>query len=270
MTTKTLLDGVGATFSADLNLTLGRQSAATTRSFNLSTEDNAALVALSNALPLPTGAATSANQSTLNTNIGSSADAVVANGVAGSIASYLRTIKDQATSTASSSVTIDQTTPGTTDAVTIKSPADVISFTPTLDTAVYAAGDVLFATAAISGVTRANDLRSALMSLTAIDKSKNKPAFTLFFFQTNVTSAAANAANALSDADAVNCLGFVRVLSTDWIDLANNSFACFKGINLLLEAASGTTTVYVVGILDAGTPTFAVGDLVLKLGVVQS
>lgn len=154
--------------------------------------------------------------------------------------------------------------------VSVRTPADLITFTPTLDTTAYAAGDVLFATAQITGVTRVNDERAGLMSLTAIDKSKNKPAFTLFFYQTNVTSAAANAPNALSDADAVSCLGFVDVASTDWKDLANNSFACIRGIELLLEAAPGTTSVYVVGILNAGTPTFAAGDLVLKLGVVQS
>jgi hypothetical protein len=154
--------------------------------------------------------------------------------------------------------------------VSVHTPSDVISFTPTLDTAAYASGDVLFATAAIAGITRANDERAALQSLTVIDKSKNKPAFTLFFYQTNVTSAAANAANNLSDADAVSCLGFVDVASTDWKDLANNSFACIRNISLLLEAATGTTSVYVVGILNAGTPTFANGDLVLKLGVVQA
>jgi hypothetical protein len=148
-------------------------------------------------------------------------------------------------------------------------PCDMVSFTPTLDTAAYAANDVLFATAAVT-LARANDKCVALMSLTGIDKSKNKPAMTLFFYQTNVTSAAANAANNLSDSDAITCLGFQRILAGDWIDLANNSFCCFKGINLLLEPATGTQIVYVVGILDAGTPTFAVGDLVLKFGMVQA
>jgi hypothetical protein len=339
----TLADANTAPTGIAINPSLGRQAAALTRSVNLSNEDYTALQQLATllsgtltvtanvgsgtqpvsgtitanagtgtmavaaaALPLPTGAATAANQTALTalfptslgtktaanslavtlasdgpfvTSIGAPADtsATTDTGTFSLIALikravvYLGNISGAALDTTTASpVKIDQTTPGTTDAVTIKSPADVISFTPTLDTAAYAAGDVLFATAAISGVTRANDLRSALMSLTAIDKSKNKPAFTLFFYQTNVTSAAANAANNLSDADAVNCLGFVRVASTDWIDLANNSFACLKGINLLLEAATGTTTVYVIGILDAGTPTFAVGDLVLKLGVVQS
>lgn len=158
----------------------------------------------------------------------------------------------------------------TTDSpVIVHHPADVVFFTPTLDTAIYAANDVLFATAGLT-LARANDKCVALMSLAGIDKSKQKPAMTLFFYQTNVTSAAANAANNMSDADAINCLGFQSIASGDWKDLANNSFFSLKNINLLLEPATGTTTVYVVGILDAGTPTFAVGDLVLKLGMVQA
>jgi hypothetical protein len=157
--------------------------------------------------------------------------------------------------------------------VAVHTPADVINYVPTLDTAAYAAGDVLAATAAISNVMRVNDGRANLFSLTGIDKSKQKPAMTILFYQTNVTSAAVNAANNLSDADQLNLLGFHRILAADWIDYANNSICCFKGPTapqLLLEAASGTKDVYAVCILDAGTPTFAVGDLMFKLGVVQS
>jgi hypothetical protein len=71
-------------------------------------------------------------------------------------------------------------------------------------------------------------------------------------------------------ADVIN---YVPLLDTDWIDYANNSICCFKGPTapqLLLEGASGTKDVYAVCILDAGTPTFAVGDLMFKLGVLQA
>jgi hypothetical protein len=79
---------------------------------------------ISGTISLPTGAATSANQSTLNTNIGAIADATVANGASGSVASYLRTIKDAATDTTPSSVKFDQTTDGTTNKVAVgNSPA---------------------------------------------------------------------------------------------------------------------------------------------------
>jgi hypothetical protein len=204
-------------------------------------------------------------------SIGTTADATVANGAAGTIASYLRTMKDAATDTTTPSpVKIDQTTPGTTNAVSVQTPADVISFTPTLDTSAYASGDVLFVSTAITGVTRANDLRAVLMSMTVCDKSDQKPAFTIYFAQTNVTTGTINVAPTISDADVANILGYVSVAAADWKDLGGADVVTYKAINLLLEAASGTTTVYAFGVLEAGTPTFAASDLVFKFGVVQS
>src|SRR5438045_3328573 len=50
MTTKTLADKAGADLVVDLNLALGRVAAALCRSFNLSTEDKAALDAVSTKL----------------------------------------------------------------------------------------------------------------------------------------------------------------------------------------------------------------------------
>lgn len=235
----TLADAIATPAGTAINPSLGRQAAATTRSLNLSNEDFALLTALS-------GAA------------GAVSDTPWASGN-GTLVALLKAIAAAAVDT-------------TTDSpVAVHQPCDVVSFTPTLDTSAYAANDVLFATAAIS-VSRANDLQAMLSSLTVIDKSKQKPAFSIFFYQANVTSAAANAANNLSDADAINCLGFVSVAAAAYKDLANNSFACLSGAtapNLLIKPATGTTNVYAVGILDAGTPTFAAGDLVLKLGVVQ-
>lgn len=246
MATMNVLDSVGATVAVEKPLTPGRAAAASSRPVALSNEDNAFVAML-----------------------GALTDAAAANGASGTIAAYLRAIKDAVTDTTTASlVKLDQTS--TNNNVLVTSPADVISFTPTLDTAAYAAGDVLFATTTLGTVTRVNDGRAILMSLTGVDKSKNKPAMTLLFYQTNVTSAAANAANNLSDSDQANLLGYVRILATDWIDYANNSIVCKTAINLMLEAVSGAQNVYVYGILDAGTPTFAASDLVFKLGVVQS
>jgi hypothetical protein len=144
---------------------------------------------------------------------------------------------------------------------------------PVLDTAAYAAGDVLAATAVISNVMRINDGRANLFSLTGIDKSKQKPAMTILFYQTNVTSAAANAANAMSDADQLNLLGFHRILAADWIDYANNSICGFKGPTapgILLEAAQWNQGRVRRLHPRCGHADFAVGDLMFKLGVVQA
>jgi hypothetical protein len=53
---------------------------------------------------------------------GAIADAAAVNGATGTALAYLRAIKDSATSTASSPITIDQTTPGTTNGV-VSTPA---------------------------------------------------------------------------------------------------------------------------------------------------
>jgi hypothetical protein len=196
------------------------------------------------------------------------------NGYVDGLEGFVDGLETLITATNTALGTLNAAVASTTDSpVEVHQPADKIDFVPLLDTAAYASGDVLSATAVISNVMRVNDGRANLFSLTGIDKSKNKPAMTILFYQTNVTSAAANAANALSDADQLNLLGFHRILAADWIDYANNSICGFKGPTspgILLEAATASKDVYAVCILDAGTPTFAVGDLMFKLGVVQA
>lgn len=65
-------------------------------------------------------AVTLASDGQFVTSIGTSSSAVVANGAAGDVSGYLRTIKDAATDTTTvSPVKIDQTTPGTTDGVSV-------------------------------------------------------------------------------------------------------------------------------------------------------
>jgi hypothetical protein len=108
------------------------------------------------------------------------------------------------------------------------------------------------------------------MSMTVCDKSDQKPAFTIYFAQTNVTAGTINTAPSISDADTDKILGYVSVAAADWKDLGGADVVCYKGINLLLESVSGATSVYAFAVLDAGTPTFAASDLVFKLGVVQS
>ncbi len=169
---------------------------------------------------------------------------------------------------ATAAAAIDTTTASP---VSVRTPCDVIAVTPTVDTAIYASGDVLFATTAIANAVRANDERAVLMSVAVIDKDDEKPAFRMLFFKANVTSGAINGAPSISDADAANYLGHIDIAAADYVDLGGVSVACQKSINLLLESASGTTTVYCFAYLTAGTPTFTAGtDLVINFGVVHS
>lgn len=201
---------------------------------------------------------TQASDSPLVTAIGSTADATVASGASGSLLSYARTMKD---------AMLDTTTESP---VAVRQPCDVITFTPTLDTSIYASGDTLFVATALSGVVRANDQRALLQSLVVIDKDDQKPALRLLFFSASVTFGTLNAAPSISDSDAANYLGHVDIAAADYVDLGGVSVACAKGINLLLESVSGATSVYIAGMLTAGTPTHTASGLVFRLGVVQS
>jgi hypothetical protein len=200
---------------------------------------------------------THASDDALLTATGAPADSAWASG-SGAMIPLLKTI---------ATASLDTTTASP---VSVQTPCDVISVTPTLDTSIYASGDTLFATTAISGATRANDLRAVLMSVAVVDKDDQKPALRLLFFKSNVTFGTINAAPSISDSDAANYLGHVDIAATDYVDLGGVSVACAKAINLLLEAASGSTTVYVAGMLTAGTPTHTASGLVFNFGVVQS
>jgi hypothetical protein len=159
----------------------------------------------------------------------------------------------------------------TTDSpVAVHTPCDVISVTPTLDTSIYASGDTLFVATAISGAVRANDLRSNLASIAVVDKDDQKPAVRLLFFKAAVTFGTLNAAPSISDSDAANYLGHYDIAAADYVDLGGVSVACARNVGLLLEAASGTTNVYVAGMLTAGTPTHTASGLVFNFGVVHS
>ncbi len=154
--------------------------------------------------------------------------------------------------------------------VTVLTPCDLIEVTPTLDTSIYASGDVLFATTALTGAVRANDERAVLMSVAVIDKDDQKPAMRLLFFKANVTSGAFNGPPSITDTDAGNYLGHIDIAAADYADLGGVSVTCVRGINLLLESVSGGTTVYCFAYLTAGTPTHTASGLLFKFGVIHS
>lgn len=154
--------------------------------------------------------------------------------------------------------------------INVASPGDVLSLTPVLDTAAYASGDTFFVTTSLPNAVRANDERCLLQSLAVIDKDDQKPAFTLFFFQTNVTFGTINAAPSISDSDAGNFLGSVAVTAADYVDLGGASVANIKNIGLLLESVSGARNVYVAAMLTAGTPTHTASGIILRFGMLWS
>lgn len=136
--------------------------------------------------------------------------------------------------------------------------------TLTVDTSAYAAGDqvgpastkLLDLTIPIQGVTR-------LVSVKVIDKSKQKAALDIMFFNSLPTNTTVdNAALDISDTEMVNkFVGLISVATADYKDLANNSVAAVVLPNGMPMRAT-TNTASPAGkslwftVCSRGTPTY--------------
>lgn len=142
---------------------------------------------------------------------------------------------------------------------------DVFDVTLTLDTSAYASGDVMADTQTLTNAVRVSGGRAILQSLTVIDEDDQAQAFDLLFFLANRSLGTENSAPNISDTNARDCLGFVKVATTDYIDLGGVQVACLRGLGLVLEA-SGSRDLY-LGTIIRGAATYTASGVKLKLGL---
>lgn len=148
----------------------------------------------------------------------------------------------------------------------VGAPGDVVDVTLSLDTSAYASGDLLADTQSFTGV-RVSGGRAILQSVTVIDEDDQGAAFTVFFLSGNNSFGTENSAPSISDANARDVLGWVDVSTADYKDLGGVRVASVKGIGLLLEAAGGSTSLYLAVVNGTGTPTYTASGVKLKLGL---
>lgn len=142
----------------------------------------------------------------------------------------------------------------------------VITVTPTLDTSAYASGDLLFDATEVVSAAHANGAVVTLKSVTVIDKSDQKVAFTLLIANAATDFGAPNSAPDPDDAEAATVIGWVPIGTGDYVDLGGAAVACVRNVNLVLKAGAATTNLYIAGVNGSGTPTFRDSDLVFYLG----
>lgn len=143
--------------------------------------------------------------------------------------------------------------------------ADLITITPVLDTSAYVAGDVLFATTEIANAVRINGGRVKLTSVTLIDIDDQGAALDLYLLGANSAIGTINTAPDIDDTEVLDVQGHVAVAAGDWKDLGTSRVATIENINLILEAASGATSLY-VGAVTGGTPTHTASGMRVKFG----
>jgi hypothetical protein len=147
----------------------------------------------------------------------------------------------------------------------------VKEITPVIDTAIYAANDVLFVPIEIVDAGRVAGANVVLNGIVMLDEDDETAfAFDLVFLRSNVSLGTLNGAVDISDANAAEVLGVVKVAATDVEDLINNMLYFRNGLGLQMQLAAASKSLWVGGILRSATPTFAAAtNLKLKLGITQ-
>ena len=158
----------------------------------------------------------------------------------------------------------------------------IIRVTPTLSTDAYAQGDVLFVATEIPNAVKEEGGCSKLVGAYMLDKNDQQSDILFTFAEGNTALGTINTSAGISDADllANNICGITKIDSDQatsgaFIDNARITQmlpSSLTGENtqdlLLLQAASGSTSVYVQGLLISDTtPTYAADDIQLILHI---
>lgn len=149
---------------------------------------------------------------------------------------------------------------------TSRAPIKLTDVTLSTDTSAYASGDVLADTQVVSAAFGGDDVPGVLVSVTLIDESDSGAALDLFFLSSSASLGTENAVPSITDDNARNILGWVRINASDWIDLGGARIATIAGLSMVVKPASGTDDLYVAAI-TRGTPTYAADDLTLRIGI---
>ena len=142
-----------------------------------------------------------------------------------------------------------------------------VDVTPTvLNADAYDAGDVLFATTEIPNATGPSGEPCTLESITIVENADQTAAIvTVFFFDSNVTFGAADAAPSISDANALGSLGSYAMPSANFLDVGGAKIAHASNLGIPVKSAAGSRSIYFSAI-SAGTPTLATGSLKFRFG----
>jgi hypothetical protein len=146
----------------------------------------------------------------------------------------------------------------------------VITVTPTLTVhATYVSGDYVGTSASAMDFTtaaRVDGGSGTIQSATLIDYAANTVACELWLFDNTVTPPADSAAWSISDADALKCIGVIP-FSTYYAS-ALNSVSQANNVGIAFKAQPADRSLFGC-LVTRGAPTYASGDISIRLTIVQ-
>jgi len=145
----------------------------------------------------------------------------------------------------------------------------VIEVECSTDTAAHAANDVVCQPVELPGIARAGGC-AVITSVVVTDYDDQGSALDVLFLRSPITVGANNAAMTISDGEIAEVLGFVSVSS--YLNLANNQVGEARSVGLVVkpELTSGDDDRSIwLALRTTGTPTYASGRLMVKVGVLR-
>ena len=142
---------------------------------------------------------------------------------------------------------------------------DLITVTPAIAAAVFSAKDVVGGKLTIAGAVRVAGGKGKITGLKLVDASKENAGLLVFIFGADLAGTYAdNSAEAVTAADWLKWIGTVKIIATDYEEMANASLVDL-GFEMDVKAAVGTT-VYAL-VITTGTPTYGANALQLIFAV---
>ena len=151
----------------------------------------------------------------------------------------------------------------------------VISVTATTDAEGVAQNKVVAQSIEIPSAVLGKGGCALLKSITLLDEANTSIECDIIFssVSTAITDDEGKAVGEdVADLDSAltNALGFVSLVAGDHTDMVDARIVCKKGIDLMLEAAAGSTSIYMHIINRGSTTTFgATDDVKVKIGLMQ-
>ena len=133
--------------------------------------------------------------------------------------------------------------------------------TLTIDTNIYASGDVLSDTASVYNALDETEGTGIIHSITLLDKDDQAGALDLVFLRTNVSLGTKNAAINFTDTVADEILGVVEIVAGDYVDLINSQIVTKTNLGIGFQGDATSNNSIFVAAISRDTKTYTASGI---------
>ena len=134
------------------------------------------------------------------------------------------------------------------------------AITFSLDTNIYADGDVLADTQVLAACLRVNDGTGVILDAIFNDEDDQGIAFDVLILNANTSIGTENSAPNISDANARTIIGRFPVTTLDWYDLGGVRIANIPNIGIGVKGATGADDIY-IALVSRGAGTYSASGI---------